>query len=202
MTETADDGSVPLKNARWEAVAQGYSAHGNATRAYVEAGFKAGNAARVSAHHLITKPIVAARIDNLRRSRWKALHMSTDELLAEAAKIARFNIGNILHVTPDGDPYLDLGKASPEDLAAITEVSIEDFTDGREVDDEGNVIKRDVRRVKAKAPNKLQAIAMLAKVAGLMTDKLEVTAGEGFAEAMEAALRRSRQGRKADADEG
>ena len=36
--------------------------------------------------------------------------MSADEALAEIAKIARFNIGNITFVTTQGDPYIDLGE--------------------------------------------------------------------------------------------
>jgi len=198
MTEAAPPKPLTPK---MESFCQGYARHGNATRAAKEAGY-AEKSAHSQAHDLLKKPEISARLNLIRAERWKALHMSDDELLAEAAKIGRFSMARLLHVTPDGDPYLDLSKATDDDLAALTEVSIEDFTDGREVDDEGNTIKRDVRRVKAKAPNKLQAISLLMKHRGLLTDKLEVTAGEGFADAMEAALRRSRQGRKADADEG
>jgi len=199
MTRTAEN--LKALTPKQESFCQGYARHGNATRAAKEAGY-AEKSAHSQAHDLLKKPEISARINLVRAERWKALHMEDDELLAEAAKIARFNIGRILHVTPDGDPYIDLSKADDDDLAAITEVSIEDFTDGREVDDEGNTIKRDVRRVKAKAPNKLQALSLLMKQRGLLTDKLEVTAGEGFAEAMEAALRRSRQGRSGDDDTG
>jgi phage terminase small subunit len=195
-----DKAPKPL-SPKMEAFCQSYARHGNATRAAKEAGYSE-KTAYSQGHDLLKKPEIMARVSSIRTDRWKALHMSADELLAEAAKIARFSMARLLHVTPDGDPYLDLSKATEDDLAAITEVSIEDFTDGREVDDEGNTIKRDVRRVKAKAPNKLQAINLLMKEQGLLTDKVEMTVGEGFADAMEAALRRARKGRGDDDDEG
>lgn len=198
MTEIQTEAKLTPKQ---EAFCQCYARHGNATRAAKEAGYSEKTAHAIG-HALLNKAEIIERIAIIRTDRWKALHMSDDELLAEAAKIGRFSMARLLHVTPDGDPYIDLSKASEDDLAALTEASIEDFTDGREVDAEGNVIKRDVRRVKIKAPNKLQAVSLLMKHRGLLTDKLEVTAGEGFADAMEAALRRSRKGRTNDDGEG
>lgn len=196
MTETQKEVTL---NARQEAFCQSYARSANATQAAKDAGYS-DRTAYAQGHRLLKDADIQARITAVRTERWKSLHMGADELLAEAAKIARFNIGRILHVTPDGDPYIDLNEADADDLAALTEVSIEDFTDGREVGSDGEVIKRDVRRVKVKAPNKLQAIALLSKHLGLLTDKVELTAGEGFAEAMEAALRRSRS--KPDAPQG
>lgn len=200
MTETvekveAEAGSEPLKNARWETFAQGYAIHANASRAYVEAGYKPGPGVAVSAHHLLRKPNVEHRVHKLKLLRWQALAMTNDELIAEVSKLGRFNIGSITHVTPAGDPYIDLSKATPDDLAAITEVSIEDFTDGREVDEEGNTIKRDVRRVKVKAPNKVQALTLLARIGGMLKDKVELSVTDDFAEKMLAAQARVRAAR-------
>lgn len=195
-------GSLPLKNARHEAFCIAYVGHGNATRAYLEAGYSERGAAQ-SSHALLRNPDVTARVDNLRRSKWKALHMGTDELLAILAGQARFNMADIVHVTPQGEPYIDLNKATREDMAALTEVTIEDFTDGREVDEEGNVIKRDVRRVKVKAPNKIAAASLLAKNLGLLKDQVEVKISGTFAESMARAEARARKAKeREDADQG
>jgi len=197
MTDAPDPGSVPLTNARWEAFCIAYVGSGNATQAYLTAGYKAGPAAGVSAHHLLKNPNVEARIHNLRQSKWRELHMTADELLAAMAGQVRFSMGNIVHITPDGDPYIDLSKASPDDMACLTEVSIEDFTDGREVDEDGNTIKRDVRRVKVKAPNKMAAATLLARNLGLLKDRVEVTLSEDFAETMQRARERAKAARAA-----
>jgi hypothetical protein len=122
--------------------------------------------------------------------------MQTDELLALVAGQARGVMGKLIHVTPDGDPYVDLSKADELDLAHVTEVMIEDFTDGREIDEEGNVIKRDVRRVKVKIASPDSARSTLMKHHGLLREKLELTVDESFAAVMEA------QQRKADAMKG
>lgn len=206
MSTEVEPGAAPLANARHEAFCVAYSGHGNATRAYLEAGYSERGAAQ-SAHTLLRNPDVNARIDNLRRSKFKALHMSADEALAEIAKLARSNMGEVLHITPDGDPYIDLAKASPEFMSSIAEAIIEDFTDGREVDEAGETIKRDVRRVKVKTHNKIAALTLVARAHGLLTDKVEVSLSEDFADTMTAARNRAREARKArngggNADEG
>lgn len=193
---TIEPGSEPLENHRYEAFAVEYVANGgNGTQAALKVGY-AKSAAHVTAHRVISDAKVSARVDYLRRSKLKALHMSADETLAEIAKIARASMGEVLHVTPDGDPYIDLSKASPEFLAAIERAEIEDFTDGREVDENGETIKRDVRRVKVKMASKLGALQTIAKHHGLLTDKVEVTVSEDFAETMMRARERARKARE------
>src|SRR5690606_15370686 len=112
----------------------------------------------------------------------RSKHMGVDELMSLVGGQARNPLASILHVTPDGDPYLDLSKASKEDLAHITEVTIEDFVDKREIDDEGNVIARDVRRVKVKLADPDKARDKLMRHFGLLKDKLEIEADASFAD--------------------
>lgn len=190
------DGTVPLANARHEAFClEVIRLKGNATQAYLAAGYSARGAAQ-SAHALLRNPDVQARIDNLRVSKLKALHMGAEETLAEIAKIARASMGQMLHITPDGDPYIDLGKADADTLDAIAEASIEDFTDGREIDEAGEVIKREVRRVKVKMHPKLGALTTLARHHGLLKDKVELSVDENFAAVMEQAQRRAIEARR------
>ena len=189
MTETKR-GAVE----RRETFCQSYVRHGNATRAAKEAGYSE-KTAYAQGHRLLNKAEIIERVATIRSDRWKALHMSDDELLAEAARLARFNIGRITHITPDGDPYIDLSMATEDDFAAITELAIEDFTDGRGDD------ARDVRRVKVKAPNKLAAVNLLMKQRGMLVEKMDVNMTGDFAGAMEKALRRARKG-GGDGDQG
>lgn len=66
------DGSKPLDNMRWERFCQLYAGkhHGNASRAYVEAGFKAKTvkAINVNASRALRNANISTRIDFLRKS--------------------------------------------------------------------------------------------------------------------------------------
>jgi len=193
MTQTTtapEAGSEPLANDRHEAFCIEYLKDMNATQAYIRAGYKPGKAATVGACQLIAKPNVAARVDYLRRSKFKALHMGADETLAEIARLARFNIKSITHITPRGEPYIDLSMATEDDMAAIGELVIEDYMDGRGDD------AREVRRVKAKAPHKMAALALLAKHHGMLTEKIEVTVTDGLMGKMAQARERLRRARE------
>lgn len=182
-----------------EAFCQSYARYGNATRAAKEGGYSAKTAHAIG-HKLLMKAEIEARIAAIKAERFKALHMSADEALAEIAKVARFNMKAVTHITPDGDPYIDLNLATEDDMAALAELSIEDFTDGREVDADGNTIKRDVRRVKVKAHNKIGALTLVARAHGLLTDKVEHSASDGFVELMREAQSRADRARKGEKD--
>ena len=180
-------------NPRQEAFCQSYARYGNATRAAKEAGYSV-KTAYSQGFDLLKKPEISTRIEGIKQARFKAVHMSADETLAEIAKVARFSMGSIVHITPDGDPYIDLGKATDDDMAALGEVWIEDFTDGREVDEQGETVVRQVRRVKAKAHSKIGALTLIAKAHGLLQEKVEHSFDGDFATKMAAAFARSSKG--------
>jgi phage terminase small subunit len=135
--------------------------------------------ARQQAHKWLTNSDISAAIATERKKFWEAKAMSREEMVAEISNIARFDMGRILHVTKDGDPFIDLSKADADDMRALGAVEVEDFTLGRGDD------ARDVRRVKAKPFDKLKALDLLAKVQGHLKDpsvKVDVTID--FASAM------------------
>lgn len=171
----------------------------NATQAAKEAGYSAKTAGS-QGHDLLKRPDVATAIQEQKQAQFRRLHMDADELLALIAQQARNPIANMIHVTPDGDPYLDLNKASAADLQHITEVTIEDFTDGREIDDEGNIIKRDVRKVKVKIASPDAARTTLAKHLNLLKDTVKIEADGTFASVMAAALQRADGGKNGTDD--
>lgn len=163
----------------------------NATQAAIRAGYSA-KTAYAKGSQLFRKIEVREQIDSLISSMMEAKVMTATETLVELSKIGRASLRKMTHITPDGDPYTDLGAADSDDLDAVAEMSIEDFTDGREVDDEGKTIKRDVRRVKIKMHNKIAALGLLAKYHGLLIDKSEVTVSGNFADVMAAAMARAK----------
>lgn len=128
--------------------------------------------ARQQAHKWLTNSDISAAIAAERKKFWDAKAMSREEMVAEISNIARFDMGRILHVTKDGDPFIDLSKADEDDMRALGAVEVEDFTIGRGDD------ARDVRRVKAKPFDKLKALDLLAKVQGHLKDpsvKVDIT---------------------------
>lgn len=188
MSEQGDTKKLNPREARF---AQEYVQDLNATKAAARAGYSA-KTAYAKGSQLLKKVEVRAEVDRLLLCAMEAKIMSASETLAELSKVARSSFRGFTHVTPDGDPYLDLSKAGADDLDAIAEMSIEDFTDAREVDDEGNTIKRDVRRVKVKQHNKIAALTTLAKYHGLLLEKVEHSVSENFAETMAKAMARAK----------
>lgn len=174
-----------------------YIADMNGTQAAIRAGYSA-KTARTKGSQLLAKVAVRALVTTLIDAMHVAKIMTANEALAEASKIARGSLRNVTHITPDGDPYLDLNRAEPDDLDAMAELAIEDFTDGREVDEQGETIKREVRRVKAKMHNKVAALGLVMKYHGLLQEKVEHSFDGDFASKMAAAFARSSKG----ADDG
>lgn len=172
-------------NDRQEAFAQHYSRKANATWAAKEAGYSEKTAYQ-QGHALLKKPEINARIEHIKAERWKALHMGPDETLAEIAKLARFNLGDALQVTEQGDAFLDLSLLDDDGRAALSEVEVHDYLDGRGED------ARDVRRVKVKTHSKVQALTLVAKAHGLLTEKVEHTVSDEFADRMAQAMKRAR----------
>lgn len=176
-----------------------YMANGfNGTQAAMTAGWSPTNpnAAGVKAHELLRNPKIKAEVERRTAERLAKLAMSAEEWAAEVGKLARSSMREVLHVTADGDPYIDLAKASPEFMDAMEAAEIEDFVDRRERDAEGNVVSRDVRRVKVKLHSKLKALELVGKHLKLLTDRTEVDVGEGFAEVLDQAFARAEQARR------
>ena len=188
-------------NVREKKFVAAYFATGNGTQSAKDAGFAPGSA-HVTASRLLKRDNIKAALADLQGQYWRSKHMGVDELMSLVGGQARNPLGSILHVTPDGDPYLDLSKASKEDLAHITEVTIEDFVDKREIDDEGNVIARDVRRVKVKLADPDKARDKLMRHFGLLKDKLEIEADASFADVFAQAMARATRGNDGQDDQG
>lgn len=194
------DAPRPL-NVRQQKFVDAYFVSGNATQSAKDAGYSE-KTAYSQGHDLLKRPEIKAALAERQAEFWRSKHMGVDELMSLVGGQARNPLGSILHVTPDGDPYLDLSKASKEDLAHITEVTIEDFVDKREIDDEGNVIARDVRRVKVKLADPDKARDKLMRHFGLLKDKLEIEADASFADVFAQAMARATRGNDGQDDQG
>ena len=158
----------PLKNTRHERYAQERAVGKPIGEAYVAAGFSAnrGNSCRLD-----SIPEVKARVAELVAKAAGKAELTAERVLRELALIGFANMQDYMRAGPDGDPYLDFSGLTRDQAAALAEVTVEDFTDGR------GEAARDVRRVKFKLADKRAALVDLGRHLKLFTDKVEHSGG-------------------------
>lgn len=165
--------ALPIE--RQERFAQYIAGGKNQAEAYKLAGYKPNDA---NASSMRKKEPVAARINELIRARDRAEEkaneraieraaISKERVLLELAKIGFANMADFMTVGPDGDPVLDFSKITRDQAAALTEVTVEDFKDGRGKD------ARDVRRVKFKLADKRSALELIGKELHMFIERRE-----------------------------
>ena len=159
----------------------------NATQAAMRAGYSAKTAAE-QASRLLTNVKVKAAIEAGQKKTATKLEITKERIVEELAKLAFSNMQDYMRSTADGDPYLDFSNLTREQAAALAEVTVEDFTDGRGED------ARQVRRVKFKLHDKKGSLVDLAKMMGFTTEKTEVMhqVGDSVKSLMEAIDGRTR----------
>ena len=163
-----------LRNARQERFAQEVVKGTRIVDAYEAAGYE-----RHSAHgsRLRRNPHVAARIDELLGRAAAKAEVTAERVLRELALIGFANMRDYARIGPDGDPYLDFSGLTRDQAAAIVEMIVEDFKDGRGKD------ARDVRRVRFKLADKKGALVDIGRHLGMFRDRtvLENPDGSGVA---------------------
>lgn len=110
----------------------------------------------------LTNPLVQAAIAEAMQARRERYAPTIERITQELSKIAFASLSDYMKIGVDGEPYYDFSGVSAEAMAAIAEITVEDFTQGRGED------ARDVRRVKVKPHDKLRALEMLGKMLGAM----------------------------------
>jgi phage terminase small subunit len=133
--------------------------------AALEAGYSARSAA-VIGHELLNRPNVAAEIQRRQDAVRAKYEVTAENIFKETAFIAFARATDYIRIAEDGSPVVDLRALSPEQGAAIGEVTIEEFTDNRSG-------QRIVRRVKFKKESKLAGLELLAKMTGLYKEKVD-----------------------------
>jgi phage terminase small subunit len=144
----------------------------NATQAAIRAGYSAKTANRIGPE-LLTKQAVAAAVAERQIVIASKLDVTQERIVAELAKIGFANMLDFIQVQDGGDAYVDLSNVTRDQAAAIAEVTVEDFMDGRGED------ARDVRRVKLKLSDKQGALEKLARHLGMFKDRVEHTGKDG-----------------------
>jgi phage terminase small subunit len=137
----------------------------NATQAAARAGYRK-RSAYSTGHRALRIPAVRAAIEELQAERLERLAMSADEMLVQLSLMARANVLDYLRPGRDGEPIADFSGLDRDRAAALSEITVEDFAEGR------GESKRDVRRLRFKLHDKLGALDRLAKHHGLLKERV------------------------------
>ena len=141
-----------------------YLACGNAAQAAREAGYSV-KGAQVTGCKLLTNPKVQGAIAKATDQRLDQYHVTADRVIRELALIGFANMQDYMQATEGGDPYLDFSALTRDQAAALQEVTVERYTEGRGAD------AREVKRVKFKLGDKKGALVELGKHLGILGDK-------------------------------
>lgn len=144
----------------------------NATQAAIRAGYSE-KTAQQQGSRLLLNVVVQEAIAKGQNKTAEKLEITKDRIVEELAKIGFSNMLDYMRAGSDGDPYLDFSDLTREQAAALSEVTVEDFKDGRGED------ARDVRRIKFKLHDKKGALVDLAKMLGFMVEKHEHSGPDG-----------------------
>lgn len=141
-------------------------------------------------------PQVAAYLEKRRESMKMAGNRLEDRIKEEFAKIAFFNLGDVILVTDDGELVYDFSEVTMDQMAAIGEVTVETYKEGKGKD------AQDVKRIKVKPHDKKAALDSLARICGMFKDNINHTSnGQSLEERLQAGRQRLGQAPVIEADE-
>jgi len=146
----------------------------NATQAAIRAGYSEKTAEQIGCR-LLRNVKVAEAIQKGVEKKENSAEITAEKVLTELAKIGFANMADYMKTTADGDPYLDFSALSRDQAAALSEVTVEDYVDGRGKD------ARNVKKVKFKLYDKRAALVDIGKHIGMFKERHEVTGANGEA---------------------
>jgi hypothetical protein len=79
---------------------------------------------------MLDSPIVRAAITERINDLAAASELSVARVIKELMGISFASVGDYMEIGEDGQPYFDLSKATPEQLAAIKSIEVEEIGDG------------------------------------------------------------------------
>lgn len=144
----------------------------NAAAAARRAGFTATSARR-QGWEMLSNPVIAEKVQIELDKRAKRTQITADRVLKELFDRATSNMRHYVIVQEDGSVYLDFSDLTPSQWAAVQEIQVEEYMDGKGED------AREIKKVKFKLHNQTKNLELLGKHLGLFSDRLEVTGRGG-----------------------
>jgi phage terminase small subunit len=148
-----------LQNVRHERFAAAIASGKTGTESYQLAGYPVSRkVAAACASRLLRKVSVSARVAELRSEAADKLHLSVERALQSLARVGFANILDYVDIDADGNPIPNLADVTSSEAAAIAEVRVDTYMEGR------GVHARPVKRVTLKLHDKIKALAALAEL--------------------------------------
>jgi len=161
-----------LKNTKHEQFAR-YIAEGmSAKDALPKLGYLPNSNAlttEVYANNMARRPAIKDRIQELRDQAASKTNITIQRVLEELAKIGFANMMDYMKTQPDGTAYVDLSDLDRDKAAAISEIVVDEYTEGKGDD------ARQVKRVRFKLHDKRAALLDIGKHLGMFRERVEVT---------------------------
>jgi phage terminase small subunit len=152
-----------------------------AEAAYISSGYrtKSKEAARASGVRLAKHPEIQEALARARDEKARIQAEATElaiertaitkeRVAVELGRIGFANMMDYMRIDPvKGDPVLDFSKLTREQASALTEITVDDYLEGR------GETAREVRKVKFKLADKRAALMDIAKLFGWITERRE-----------------------------
>lgn len=137
-----------------------------------QAGYKVttNDSAHSRSTQILAIPAVKAYIEKRRAKLAAKTEITQEKVLAELAKLAFANQLDYMTVQDDGLAHVDLSKMTRDQAAAIQELTVDEYVEGKGED------AREVRKVKLKLADKRAALVDVGKTLGMFTEKSGVNA--------------------------
>lgn len=171
--EDAENNPQPVKektakkvDLRREVFIREYLVDFNGQRAAVAAGY-AEKSARITASHLLDRPEIRDAIAREAEKKTKRLDITVERVLEELGRMGFANMLDYVTIQERGSAFVDLSKLTREQAAAIQEITVEEYAEGRGDD------ARDVKRTRFKLGDKRGSLELLGRYLKLFTDKFE-----------------------------
>lgn len=134
--------------------ARHYVATLNGTKSAIAAGYSE-KGANVKGARLLAKDTVQAEIKRLSDLKLEELGVTSHRVLEELARMGFANMGDYIKTQADGSAYVDLSTLSREQAAAIQEITVDEYVEGKGEE------AREVRKTKLKLAEKRGSLELL-----------------------------------------
>jgi hypothetical protein len=144
---------------------------GNGTKAAIAAGWPERSAAQ-RASNLMKMPHIKSAIAVHVDMHYTSWDITTERILTELRALAFTGMSKFARKGSDGLLYFDFSEATPEEIDALTELTTEEYQEGR-----GESAKQVIKnRIKT---DRVRALELLGKYKKMWTDKTELAGPEG-----------------------
>lgn len=154
----------------------------NATQAAIRSGYSRRSAAEIASENL-RKPQIAKAVADYKAALAARACRTRADIERELEKMGFANLLDYFHIDASGQPHIDLSAVTRDQAAAVTEITVDDYVDGRGED------ARDVKRVRIKMADRRASLMDLAKLRGWVVDKGEVKVEDVSAKAIHDEIR-------------